>query len=164
MREESAAAEGVPSAGLLPYGATGFLRRGAGPLPEVPAAEFRAALHHAARVARGRITAMNERSYPLTYHHALISDRQGDHTVLGHCHLRWIAFVDDVAEIHREEFVTPPDWAVAFTHAGFAVLGRETLRLGLDQAGWDALTPFERREARFHETRTLGGAVFNRWD
>ncbi|MFX4294051.1 hypothetical protein [Streptomyces bohaiensis] len=164
MGEEAAVAAGMPFRGPLPYGATGFPRRAAGALPSVAPGEFRAVLHHAARAAGGRLLATTERVHPLTYHHALISDRQGDHTVLGHCHLRWIAFADGVAEVHREEFAAPPSWAAAFGHGGFAVLSRETLRLDLDRAGRDALTPFEWREARYHGTRTLGGAVFNRWD
>ncbi|NJP66692.1 hypothetical protein HCJ92_10430 [Streptomyces sp. ventii] len=155
----------MPSQGLLPYGATGFARPDDGALPEVAHREFRAALHHAARTARGRVAASEPRAYPQTFHRAVLTDRLGAaHTVLGHCHLRWVAFVDGSHDLHRDDFLTPPPWAAAFRHAGFEVLGRETLRLDLDHAGWDALTPVERREARYHGTRTLGGAVFNQWD
>ncbi|MCC3772058.1 hypothetical protein, partial [Streptomyces sp. UNOC14_S4] len=106
----------------LPRGATGFYDRKDGPPPGVGLREIRTALHAAARAAKGRAGELREQGPGHSYHTATITDRTGEHVVLCHGSLPWVAFVRERRYVYTDEFVPPPPWARAFTAAGFTVL------------------------------------------
>ncbi|MFI0263082.1 hypothetical protein ACH4OW_29110 [Streptomyces sp. NPDC017056] len=148
----------------LPRGATGFFRPKDGPLPQTDVRAFRAALHAAARAAGGTVGNVEERTYPRTFHTATVTGRAGESVVLCHAHHPWIAFTPERRYWYGEEFLAPPAWARAFTDAGFVVLSREQLAMPLSGLHPSTLTEGEWREARYHDTTTVGGALFNVWD
>ncbi|MFF8290004.1 hypothetical protein ACF068_12345 [Streptomyces sp. NPDC016309] len=147
----------------LPRGATGFLRPGDGALPDTDVRGFRTALYEAARVAGGRVGEVEERTYPLTFHTASVIDRAGEHVVLCHAHLPWVAFGRDRRNWYDEEFLDPPAWASAFTHVGFTVLDRERLATPLTDVDTSGFTRDEWRAVRLYRVTTLGGVLFNTW-
>lgn len=61
-------------------------------------------------------------------------------------------------------FREPPDWARAFSGAGFTVLGADLLTAPLSQVNTSVLTDGEWREIRFYGIATLGEVLFNSWD
>ncbi|KUH40649.1 MULTISPECIES: hypothetical protein [Streptomyces] len=63
----------------------------------------------------------------------------------------------------RNQFVTPPAWARAFSDAGLVLLTRERLTTPLTDADTSVLTKAERRQVHCHGVDTLGGVLFNAW-
>ncbi|WP_242488952.1 hypothetical protein [Streptomyces sp. DSM 110735] len=61
-------------------------------------------------------------------------------------------------------FREPPDWARAFSGAGFTVLGADLLTALLSQVNTSVLTGGEWREIRFYGIAMLGEVLFNSWD
>ncbi|WP_406726359.1 hypothetical protein WJ438_19275 [Streptomyces sp. GD-15H] len=148
----------------LPRGATGFYWPKGGPLPETDLRTFRSALYAAARAAGGRAGEVEEQAYPRTFHTASLVDGAGEHIILFHAYHPWIAFVQKRRDWYSEEFVPPPSWADAFTHAGLVVLNRKQLTTPLSDIDTSALTQGEWSEIRFYGITMLGGVIFNAWD
>ncbi|MEU2061262.1 hypothetical protein [Streptomyces sp. NPDC013455] len=147
----------------LPRGATGFCRPTDGPLPQTDRRMFRTALHAAARAARGHVGEVSERTYPRTFHTAVIEGTAGC-VVLCHAHHPWIAFAAEQREWYTEQFLAPPPWAHVFTDLGFVVLDRARLTLPLADVDTSVLTRGEWRHVRLYGITTLGGVLFNAWD
>ncbi|WP_416986493.1 hypothetical protein [Streptomyces sp. T028] len=147
----------------LPPGATGFFPPHA-PLPETDPRTFRTALYTAARAARGRVDEVEDHVHPRTYRTGTVIHPAGRTVVLGHLHHPWIAFVPERRDAYADEFLSPPPWADVFSAAGFLVLTGDQLSVPLAGEASSGLTPFEWRQAVYHGTATLGGAVFNTWD
>ncbi|MFI6642429.1 hypothetical protein [Streptomyces sp. NPDC050504] len=149
---------------LLTRGATGSFVPKDGPLPKSDVRAFRAALYAAARIAGGEVGELEEQAYPRTFHTASVVDRTGEHVILCHAHHPWIAFAQERRDWYREEFLSAPPWARAFTETGFAVLSSELLATPLTAMDTSGLTRSEWRQVRSYDIATLGGALFNAWD
>jgi hypothetical protein len=148
----------------IPRGATGFLHRGAGPLPETDLAGFRRALHAAARAAGGTVGELEKQGYPRTFHTATVVVGAAESVILCHAHHPWVAFARERRDWYTEEFVPPPLWAGVFTHLGFASLGPAQLTRPLRDVDTSVLTQGEWRQVRSYGITTLGGVLFNSWD
>ncbi|MGP3632467.1 hypothetical protein ACTU45_03655 [Streptomyces sp. 24-1644] len=148
----------------LPRGATGFFRPKEGPLPETGLRAFRAALYAAARAVGGRVSDLEERAYPRTFHSAEVTDGTGGHVILCHAHHPWVAFAEERRDWYTEEFQAPPPWALGFAHGGFQVLDHEQLTMPLSDVDTSVMTQGEWRYVRLYGITTLGGVLFNAWN
>ncbi|MET9514153.1 hypothetical protein [Streptomyces sp. NPDC002994] len=149
---------------LPPRGATGMFRPKDGPLPATDLRAFRTGLYAAARAAGGKVGEVEEQAYPCTFHTASIVDGSADHVILCHAHHPWVAFARDRRRWDTREYLAPPPWACAFTHAGLEVLSGEQLSTPLSDVDTSVLTQGEWRQIRYAEITTLGGVLFNAWD
>ncbi|UQI49689.1 hypothetical protein M1P56_35460 (plasmid) [Streptomyces sp. HU2014] len=149
---------------VLPRGATGFFQPKEGPLPRIDLSAFRTALYAAARVAAGKMGAVEEQAYPRTFHTATVVGCAGESTVLCHAHHPWIAFAQTRQDRCGDEFLAPPPWAHVFTDSGFVVLSSELLSTPLAGVDTSVLGPGEWYQIRYYGVATLGGVLFNAWD
>lgn len=148
----------------LPKGASGFSEQGDGPLPVTDLRLFGRALHAAARAAGGGAGDVERQTYPLSFHTAAVTRREGGHVVLCHAHHPWIAFATERRNWYTDQFADPPPWAGAFAEAGFTVLGRARLLTPLTAVDTSVLSKAEWRNVRAYGVDTLGGVLFNAWD
>ncbi|MFF8386926.1 hypothetical protein [Streptomyces kanasensis] len=147
----------------LPRGATGFFRPEDGPLPRTGLRAFRTALHAAARAAGGTVDEVEEQTYPVTFHTAVITGGGDEWIVLCHAHHPWVAFAETRRNWYTDQFVSPPAWARAFSDAGLVLLTCERLATPLSDVDTSVLTKAERRQVRCYGVDTLGGVLFNAW-
>jgi hypothetical protein len=148
----------------LPRGATGFFQPEDGPLPETDRRAFLTALHTAARAARGQVGAVEEQTYPRTFHTATVIHSAAQSVILCHAHYPWIAFARERRDWYTDEFLAPPPWAHPFAAAGFALLTSGQLATPLSDVDTSAMSRTEWRHVRYYGITTLGGALFNAWD
>ncbi|MGW5878067.1 hypothetical protein ACWFMI_16135 [Nocardiopsis terrae] len=149
----------------LERGATGFRDRGEAELPRTDPAAFRGACWEAARRAGGTVGGPDGAGVA-GFLSATIRCGAREHVVLGHPHLRVVAFADApvVPGGPVPVFNGPPGWAVGFEVLGFDCLTAEELGTPLSEADLGALSRAEHAQIRHWRPDTVGELLFNSWD
>ncbi|MEU4423078.1 hypothetical protein AB0F81_20835 [Actinoplanes sp. NPDC024001] len=150
----------------LEPGSTGF---GAGREPELPRIDlrgFRTGCHLAARAAGGTLEGITERTYPGTFHAAVVTTATERFRILGHAHHPWVAVTEDGTGNWADPrvFVDPPAWTGVFGDLGFTVLSRAVLGAPLSDVDTSALRWPDWTQIRSWKPETVGRTIFNCWD
>jgi hypothetical protein len=157
----------------LQRGATGFRHISEPELPEVDVRRFRAGCYAAARAAHTVVDRIVERTYPETFHFAVLAGTAASVRILCHLVHPWIAFVEEGTGnwLDPGVFREPPVWAAEFTREGFTVLSAELLDSPLRDSDTAALAAAEWSQIHSWEKQlvgqsslTLGQTLFNSWD
>ena len=145
---------------------TGFRYGKEPPLPEFPVGRFRGACHATARVARGAVEQVVEKSYPRIFHSAVIVVSGSRFAVVCNAIYPWVAFVLEDTEYVADPgtFLDPPAWSAVMVDMGFLVMSRQLLESPLTAVDTTALGKGEWLQIHSWRPANVGQTVFNSWE
>jgi len=147
--------------GLLQPGITGF-----GTSAAVPVGDFKRALYAGAKTGGATVTTVRPGEGPTpNFHQADVGLASGPLVVLCNRHVPVVAFANRIDGMEIAHFVpAPPSFAEALAESGFAAAAADELNRRVEPKDLDALSPAERRQAKYWKPKRVGDIVFNWWD